>query len=131
MNETTSQTFVPKPEIRVHKIGFGISAFVSSDYEEDSKSAFTLKTSGNSRCRFFALAVRKTDSKNPVLVIRLPNNMKFSPRLYEVVSQKTETAAYISDCDLLVITEVEASISFNFNTDKVHSNAFDDFCYRK
>ena len=45
------------------------------------------------------------------------NNMKFSPRLSEIkLSQRMESVAYIADCDLFVITEGEASRSYNFNT---------------
>ncbi|WAR11350.1 hypothetical protein MAR_025530 [Mya arenaria] len=61
--ERSSQTLVPKSEIRVHNIGFDLSAYVSSEFEEDSNSKFTLKIFGNLRCRFLALAVRKSDSK--------------------------------------------------------------------
>ncbi|XP_052815279.1 uncharacterized protein LOC128242232 [Mya arenaria] len=145
--ERSSQTLVPKPEIRVHNIGFDLSAYVSSELEEKSKSTFSLKIFGNSRCRFLALAVKKSDTKivkamKTVLdksmmrniflkcfnTYKRPeetsisdsfclNNMKFSPRLFEIrLSQKTETAAYISDCDTFVITEGDASRSFNFNT---------------
>ncbi|WAR11351.1 hypothetical protein MAR_025531 [Mya arenaria] len=145
--ERNSQTLVPKSEIRVHNIGFDLSAYVSSEFEEDSNSKFTLKIFGNSRCRFLALAVRKSDSKivkamKTVLdksmmrniflkcfnTYKQPeeasisdsfclNHMKFSPRLFEIrLSQKTESTAYISDCDLFVISEGEASRSFNFNT---------------
>ncbi|WAR11352.1 hypothetical protein MAR_025532 [Mya arenaria] len=145
--ERNNQTLVPRPDIRVLNIGFDLSAYVSSEYEEDTKSKFTLKIFGNSRCRFLALAVRKSDSKvvkalKTVLdksmmrniflkcfnTYKRPeessisdsfclNNMKFSPRLYEIrLSQKTESAAYISDCDLFVIAEGGASRSFNFNT---------------
>ncbi|WAR11349.1 hypothetical protein MAR_025529, partial [Mya arenaria] len=145
--ERNNQTLVPRPDIRVLNIGFDLSAYVSCEYEEYTKSKFTLKIFGNSRCRFLALAVRKSDSKvvkalKTVLdksmmrniflkcfnTYKRPeessisdsfclNNMKFSPRLYEIrLSQKTESAAYISDCDLFVIAEGEASRSFNFNT---------------
>jgi hypothetical protein len=45
------------------------------------------------------------------------NNMKFSPRLYEIkLSQKIENVVYIEDCDLFIITEGDASRSCNFNT---------------
>lgn len=45
------------------------------------------------------------------------NNMKFSPRLCEIkLSQRMETVAYFADCDIFVITEGEASRSYNFNT---------------
>jgi len=45
------------------------------------------------------------------------NNMKFSPRLYELkISQRAECVAYISDSDLFVIIEGEAARSLNFNT---------------
>lgn len=45
------------------------------------------------------------------------NHMKFSPRMYEIkLSQRMETVAYISDCDLFIIAEGEASRSCNFNT---------------
>ena len=47
------------------------------------------------------------------------NNMKFSPRLFEIkLSQRAESVAYISDCDLFIITEGEASRFLNFNTGK-------------
>ena len=45
------------------------------------------------------------------------NNMKFSPRLFEIkVSQRMESVAYIDDCDMYVIAEGEAARSYNFNT---------------
>ena len=48
------------------------------------------------------------------------NNMKFSPRLYELkISQRAESVAYISDCDLFVVNEGEAARSLNFNTGKI------------
>ncbi|WAR11345.1 hypothetical protein MAR_025525 [Mya arenaria] len=102
--ERSSQTLVPKPEIRVHNIGFDLSAYVSSELEEKSKSTFSLKIFGNSRCRFLALAVKKSDTK----IVKAMKTV--------LDKSKTETAAYISDCDTFVITEGDASRSFNFNT---------------
>ena len=45
------------------------------------------------------------------------NNMKFSPRLYEIkLLQRVETAAYIADCDMFVTCEGEAARSYNYST---------------
>jgi len=57
------QTLIPQPEQRIHNIGFDLSAYVPSAYEEDGKSKFTLKIFGNTRSRLLAIAVRKSDSK--------------------------------------------------------------------
>ena len=57
------QTLIPQPERRIHNIGFDLSAYVPSAYEEDEKSKFTLKIFGNTRSRLLAIAVHKNDSK--------------------------------------------------------------------
>ncbi|XP_052232600.1 uncharacterized protein LOC127845629 isoform X2 [Dreissena polymorpha] len=145
--EKNNETYVPKSEIRVHNVGFDLSAYNSAAYEDEGKSKFNLKIFGNSTCRFLALAINKTDS-NVVKTLRTVldksmmrniflkcfntykradeasisdsfclHHMRFSPRLYEIkLSQRAEIAAYIADCDLFVITEGEASRSYNFNT---------------
>lgn len=145
--ERNNCTLVPTPEKRIHNLSFDLSAYSSTAYDEDGRSRFTLKIFGNSKCRYLALAVNKCDSnvvralktvldksmmRNIFLkcfnIYKLSNeasisdsyclnNMKFSPRLFEIkLSQRMESAAYISDCDLFVITEGEASRSYNFNT---------------
>lgn len=145
--ERNNSTLVPTPEKRIHNLSFDLSAYSASAYDEDGRSRFTLKIFGNSRCRYLALAVNKCDSnvvralktvldKSMMRNIFLKcfntykpsneatisdsyclNNMKFSPRLFEIkLSQRMESAAYISDCDLFVITEGEAARSYNFNT---------------
>ncbi|XP_045193654.1 uncharacterized protein LOC123549549 [Mercenaria mercenaria] len=145
--ERNNQTLVPTPEKRVHNLSFDLSAYVSSAYEDDGRTNFTLKIFGNSKCRYLALAVNKCDS-NVVRALKTVldksmmrniflkcfntykrsdeasisdsyclNNMKFSPRMYEIkLSQRIESVAYISDCDLFIITEGEASRSYNYNT---------------
>ncbi|XP_060570065.1 uncharacterized protein LOC132728440 [Ruditapes philippinarum] len=145
--ERNNETLVPRPEKRIHNLSFDLSAYISSAFEENGSSKFTLKLFGNSRCRYMALAVNKCDSnivralktvldKSMMRNIFLKcyniykrsdeasisdsyclNNMKFSPRLYEIkLSQRMENVAYISDCDLFIITEGEASMSYNYNT---------------
>ncbi|XP_060586181.1 uncharacterized protein LOC132741930 [Ruditapes philippinarum] len=142
-----NQTSVPIPEKRVHNLSFDLSAYGTSAYECNERTKFTLKLYGNSQCRHMALAVNRCDTsvvrtlksvldKSMMRNIFLKcyntykrsketsisdsyclNNMKFSPRLYEIkLSQKLETAAYITDCDLFIITEGEAARSYNFNT---------------
>ncbi|KAL4222882.1 hypothetical protein ACF0H5_018922 [Mactra antiquata] len=145
--ERNKHTPVPTPEKRIHNLSFDLSAYGNLSYEEECRSNFTLKIFGNSKRRCLALAVRKGDSnvarslktvldKSIMRNVFLKcfntyksseeasisdsfclNNMKFSPRLYEIkISQRIESVAYISDNDLFIITEGEASRSLNFNT---------------
>ncbi|XP_060587705.1 uncharacterized protein LOC132743192 [Ruditapes philippinarum] len=145
--ERNNKTLVPAPEKRVHNLSFDISAYNSSAFEDNGGSPFTLKIFGNTKYRHLALAINKCDSnvfrvlrtvldKSMMRNIFLKcfntyklsdeasisdsyclNNMKFSPRLYEIkLSQKMENVVYIEDCDLFIITEGDASRSCNFNT---------------
>ena len=60
--ERNNQTLVPTPEKRVHNLSFDLSAYNSCAYDEDGRSKFSLKIFGNSRCRYLALAVNKSES---------------------------------------------------------------------
>ncbi len=45
--------------------------------------------------------------------------MKFSPRLFEIrLSERIESAAYVQDANLFVITEGEATRCLNFHSGK-------------
>lgn len=145
--ERNNQTLVPTPEKRIRNLTFDLSAYGNCSYDEDGTSNFTMKIFGNSKCRYIALAVNKCESKvvkalknildksmmrniflkcfNTYKSSDEPsisdsyclNNMKFSPRLFEIkLSQRMESVAYIADCDVFVITEGEASRYYNFNT---------------
>ncbi|KAL4225399.1 hypothetical protein ACF0H5_016089 [Mactra antiquata] len=145
--ERNKHTSVPTPEKRIHNLSFDLSAYGNTSYDEECRSNFTLKIFGNSKRRCLALAIRKGDSqvarslktvldKSMMRNVFLKcfntyklsdeasisdsfclNNMKFSPRLYEIkISQRIENVAYISDNNLFIITEGEATRSLNFNT---------------
>ncbi|KAL3860230.1 hypothetical protein ACJMK2_010384 [Sinanodonta woodiana] len=142
-----NQTSVPTPERRVHNLTFDLSAYGPSSPEENGFSHFCFKLFGNTRHRYMALAVSKSESrvvktlrtlldKSVMRNIFLKcyntyktedepnisdsyalNNIKFSPRLFEIkLSQRLESVAYIVDCDMFVVAEGESCRSCNFNT---------------